>query len=563
MAKEDEGCTGWQFFNPKCHADDVLDGIVDGTIGQLASAVMEGHGKVMAAFGSFWVNIGTPDVTSGSNGTPISAGDRPEGVGGLDTFMDWVFWVCLALIGISMIILGMHIATRLRRGEAGLLLDKVTVIAGGALLVGAGGAVASAVMPSGSVLATGAGGTTLFLQSATWWIVGLMALVSILVGGTQMAWQQRAEPGKKVIENLVTLIVIAGAGATAIGTVTTAADAYSVWVINASLDCSVEEGSCFGENVTALMALTAGPAGGLGAIIIVVMGLLAILAGVVQMGLMVVRSAMLVVAAGILPLAASFTNLEAGKQWFKKLLGWLIAFILYKPAAATVYAAAFHLTGTDVFQDDGSGLYSVITGLLLMALAIFALPALMKFCTPVVGALASGAAGGAAVAAASALPSGAGALGQLFGGGGSGSGSDGGSGPSGADGSAGKSTRGSSGGEGDSGPSGSGQSGAPGQAGSKGAGSSGASGAAGSGAAGAGASSGAAGAAAGAGGGAAAGAGGGAAAGASAGAAAGPVGAGVGAAAGVVGGAIQSGATAAQGAAESATGEGAGPDGSK
>lgn len=119
---------------------------------------------------------------------------------------------------------------------------------------------------------------------------------------------------------------------------------------------------------------------------------------------------MLVILAGILPLSASFTNTEMGKSWFKKCIAWLVAFILYKPAAAIVYAAAFQLVGTDVFSDDGTGLLAVLTGLMLMVIALFAMPALMRFVTPMVGAMAGGAGGALAVGALAALPSGAAAI---------------------------------------------------------------------------------------------------------------------------------------------------------
>ncbi|WP_254517711.1 hypothetical protein, partial [Salmonella enterica] len=79
---------------------------------------------------------------------------------------------------------------------------------------------------------------------------------------------------------------------------------------------------------------------------------------------------------------------------------WLAAFILYKPAAAIIYATAFYLTGTDVLKDDGTGLLSILTGMILMVLALFAMPALMRFVTPMVGAMAAGGAGMGAAALA-------------------------------------------------------------------------------------------------------------------------------------------------------------------
>jgi len=50
----------------------------------------------------------------------------------------------------------------------------------------------------------------------------------------------------------------------------------------------------------------------------------------------------------------------------------------------------------NLFGDEG--LISLVTGMMLMVLAVLALPALMRFAVPVVGAVASGGGGGGQVA---------------------------------------------------------------------------------------------------------------------------------------------------------------------
>ena len=124
---------------------------------------------------------------------------------------------------------------------------------------------------------------------------------------------------------------------------------------------------------------------------------------------MVVRSGMLVILAGILPTTAAFTNTEMGRQWFQKAVGWTIAFILYKPAAAIVYSVAFLLMGNTSGQDV---LIGSITGFALMIVACSRLPALMRFVTPMVGAVASGS-GAAAGAAVGAMATGAVSMGRV------------------------------------------------------------------------------------------------------------------------------------------------------
>ena len=105
---------------------------------------------------------------------------------------------------------------------------------------------------------------------------------------------------------------------------------------------------------------------------------------------MVVRAGMLVLLAGALPLSASFTNTEAGRMWFQRFVAWMAAFILYKPAAAIIYATAFRLMSSDVF--DGDGLMSVLVGVALMVIALVALPALLRFFAPMTATLAGRAA---------------------------------------------------------------------------------------------------------------------------------------------------------------------------
>ena len=547
------GCSGWSFFNPMCQVDQGIQALVGSAIENLANAVMEAFGKAVASLGTVWVHIGTPVLTGSGGSSPIAAGSTAPNASGISTVLGYVMWVSLAVCILSLFILGAVIATRVRSGEGVAAVGRVGLVLAAAVLVSGASALVAAILPSGP---RNAGGAVLFLQSSLWWYMGAAAMVSVIIGGARMAWEQRAEPGRETVKGLLTLVVVAGAGVTIVSLLVAAADSFSVWIINGSLSCDVTtDSACFGENILVLLALTTNPAtGALGALLIIILGLVAVLAAIFQIVLMVARGGMLVILTGILPLSASFTNTEVGKTWFRKSVGWLIAFILYKPAAAIVYAAAFQLVGTDVFTDDGTGLVAVLTGLMLMIIALFAMPALMRFVTPMVGSIAGGAgAGGAlAVGAVAALPSGAASLGRL-------------------------STEGvSSGGAGSSGPSGSGgPSGSPGPSGggstpdktqvtggqqttaggnsatsgkSLGGGASGSAGAGASAAGGAGAASGA---------GAAAGSG------AAAGAAGGPVGIAAGAALDVGKQSLQAAAGAAQTLGQESTGEGGGPGGGR
>lgn len=221
------------------------------------------------------------------------------------------------------------------------------------------------------------------------WTLAL-AVLAVILGGIRLIWEQRGAPLKDLLRSLLTLTLVSGLGLGVISILVIAADAFSAEIIDRSTD-----GKGFAESMQLLIMTNQT---GVGVFILIVLGLIGLLASLVQIVLMVVRSGMLVILTGILPTTAAFTNTEMGRQWFQKAVGWTIAFILYKPAAAIVYSVAFLLMGNSSGKD---ALIGSITGFTLMVVALLALPALMRFVTPMVGAVASGsgAAGGAAVGA--------------------------------------------------------------------------------------------------------------------------------------------------------------------
>ena len=218
------------------------------------------------------------------------------------------------------------------------------------------------------------------------WTVAL-AVLAVIVGGIRMIWEQRGAPLKDLLRSLVTLALVSGLGLGVISILVIAADAFSTAIIDRSTD-----GKGFAEAMNILVMTNHTD---VVVFILIILGLIGLLASLVQIVLMVIRSGMLVILAGILPTTAAFTNTEMGKQWFQKAVGWTLAFILYKPAAAIVYSVAFLLMGSNTGKDT---LIGSITGFTLMVVALFALPALMRFVTPMVGAVASGGGAGSGMA---------------------------------------------------------------------------------------------------------------------------------------------------------------------
>ncbi|ONI67679.1 hypothetical protein BWI15_31775 [Kribbella sp. ALI-6-A] len=264
-----------------------------------------------------------------------------------------------------------------------------------------------------------------FLHDRTLALAAAVFVIAVVVAGLRTAWEQRGEPLRELLKATLTLVLVAGAGSAFIQLLVEISDEIAYSVINdAHLDTTATD-QALGEalfqgitlsRATADLPLVAG----------MFFGVAIFMASVVQVILLLIRSAMLVLLAGTFPLAAAATNTEIGKAWFRKYCGWVLAFVAYKPAAALVYAAAIKMTDAGIRQPSGNTLVNAMSGLMMMLLAVFALPAMLRLVVPVTAAVAGGAAGsGATLAdpgglASGAINAGRGALGSRPGGGGGG-----------------------------------------------------------------------------------------------------------------------------------------------
>lgn len=238
------------------------------------------------------------------------------------------------------------------------------------------------------------------VQGNLWWFMAALAVLSVIIGGLKTAWEQRGEPLKDLLRSLMTLILVSAGTLTFIGGGVKAGDEFSSWIIGKSIDDGSFDTALANLFSGVAVGGTATGSPGLAPMLVIILGLIAILATAVQVILMYFRSAVLIVLAGVLPLSASMTNTEGGRQWFGKTMAWAIAFMLYKPAAAIIYASALSIDwAADGFQ-------GALVGLCMMCIAIFALPATMRLVVPATSAVAGasgGAAGGAAAMGAASM----------------------------------------------------------------------------------------------------------------------------------------------------------------
>ena len=275
-----------------------------------------------------------------------------------------------------------------------------------------------------------------FIQNSLSSYSSAILVIAVIYGGTQMILQRSGKPLMDLVYALLKYVLISGAGLATCVLALRAGDEYSKWVI----EKSTPHGS-FGDSLTMLLGIgLAAPSSGI-VMFVIIIGIIAIIIAVIQIGLLIIRSAIAIMLVGTLSIAYSGTNMGWGKNWAQKHTAWLIAFLLYKPAASTIYAAAFRIMDSfgDQKGDPGQQMVYFTTGLVLMIGSLAALPALMRLITPQVAAAAgsspmfAGAMGGAM--ASGAINGGMG-FGKSSGGGGASSGGcgsgSGGGGPSGA-----------------------------------------------------------------------------------------------------------------------------------
>lgn len=261
-----------------------------------------------------------------------------------------------------------------------------------------------------------ASATVGWLWQHTSWLAVFAAIIGVIVAGVQMAWSQRGDSARDLLRSLLTLAV---ASTLAIGIaqlLISIGDTFSKCIVATALDtdrttgwtCSLGDANpqAFGDAMTVMLGLSVASAGTLGVGLMITIAVITLLASVIQIVLMVIRYAMLILLLGVLPVAAAATNTEMGKGWFLRILSWLTAFILYKPVAALIYATAIKLTGAAfeegerngplafTSQEAGPAIMNMVTGVTMLVLALFAMPALMRFIAPMVSATAGGAGAG-------------------------------------------------------------------------------------------------------------------------------------------------------------------------
>lgn len=238
-------------------------------------------------------------------------------------------------------------------------------------------------------------------------ITVFFAVMGVLIAAGRMAWMARVEPVKEVGAMFLRVMFVQAAALMATQILVRAGDAFSPWLVEAVLGNSMD------HSIVTLMPFISGSAGayvvtsgfvvaqGIGAMLIV--GIIILIASALQILFLLLRDVLLAIILAFLPTLAAASLFKSGAEGFEKALGWIVALTLYKPVAAAIY-----VLGTLMVQNvagdqsnPGQEWMAMLLGTLTLILAVFAMPALVRFVAPAAGrGVSSAFSGGAGVGAA-------------------------------------------------------------------------------------------------------------------------------------------------------------------
>lgn len=278
------------------------------------------------------------------------------------------------------------------------------------------------------------------LSNKTSWIVVYLAVGSLLFAAGKMALERKGTAGITALKGIMRVVLVSGAATTICLAAARVADNYSTYLFDDSVQKALDNVGACGDNSN------------IQSFLLLILAFLLLLAGILHTVLMYIRLGVMMIMLGTLPLAAAASMTDWGAGWWRKHIGWMISWLLYKPAVALVLNAGMAMITEGQNSKTGADVNTRIAGIGVMLLSAIALPALLKLVVPAAAAMGTGNPMASMGQAGSQLASGAVQVGAMSGGSGGGGGGQ--KGPSGASGTGGAS--GASGGGGSDGASGSG-----------------------------------------------------------------------------------------------------------
>lgn len=232
------------------------------------------------------------------------------------------------------------------------------------------------------------------LQDYLRFLLAAVMIASLICAGIKVIIDGRGDSLRQVAQSLVTVVVISGAGLVLTSALISIFDDTAVWLLDSVTEESAET---FGKRIIPVLWESTQVPGG--TVPVLLLALAGILANVIQMAMIWIRSILLMVIMGLAPIIASTISTSWGRAWAGKILGFFSGLVLYKLAVSVIYAT------TILFLTSESGLegfVSFLVGVMLMVFAAVCPFALVGLLVPTGAMIASsmGGVGGAATGAA-------------------------------------------------------------------------------------------------------------------------------------------------------------------
>ena len=200
------------------------------------------------------------------------------------------------------------------------------------------------------------------LQAYTFPLTAAMLVGSAMVQSARMAISRKKDPLLNIAFGLLRYVAVTSVGLIALAAALRAGDELAAALVTQGIgDYAERMKTIFAVNVA------------LGPITLSGVGVIMFLLALVQWVLGLFRQAGILVLAALIPIAASGSMSDSTKPWLGKAMVWLLTLVAYKPMAAMIYTIGFTLMGS------GQDFTTLMTGGMVMLLAVIALPAMLRF----------------------------------------------------------------------------------------------------------------------------------------------------------------------------------------
>ncbi|WGD37576.1 hypothetical protein [Lysinibacter sp. HNR] len=194
---------------------------------------------------------------------------------------------------------------------------------------------------------------------------------------------------------ILRVIFFSGAGLATITILLQVSDMVSPWLVQQISGGTFEDGmgQLFGGTGAVVGSETVGVL-----VLMIVLIPIALIGSIINMFFLFFSYGAITVMGGLLPAAAAGSFIEQGNKSLKKVLGWILALVLYKPVAGVIYGSGIALMrgitgGISGDQPGGQTVLQMLYGVTIICVAAIALPALLRVIVP---SMASGSSGGGA-----------------------------------------------------------------------------------------------------------------------------------------------------------------------